>query len=277
MLKELINRYIVKIYRAKTQKSPSYLNFFQVFASWRALREVIPTKVDRVWSRELKKWQVIGLISAIILLGVPVWVLAATLSVDGNFDDWNGQANISDPAGDGPTPNVDMLTFYWGTNPDDDHIYWMMQRETPQSGNPRVYYFVFLDTNNNGSYGDSEDRRVEVLYDSGKDDSQVEVTVYTGSGGQISQNSGDWGDSANEGGARAEWRASFNDLGISPNQTINMYAGASQNQNPDNMDRVPDSGDITWSPVPVLGWIGLMVVIAGVIGLAWYTRGRYVW
>ena len=95
----------------------------------------------------LKKWQLIGLVILIILFAVPVSVLAATLAIDGNFDDWDGQPNVSDPAGDGPNPNIDVLTFYWGTNSDDDHIYWMMQRETPQSGNPKAFYFVFLDIN----------------------------------------------------------------------------------------------------------------------------------
>lgn len=224
-----------------------------------------------------RKWKWRLVIALLLVLAMPVIVVAATLVIDGQFDDWVGQTYIEDPPGDGPTPNLDILTFYWGTNPNDEHIYWMMEREQPRGGNPRAYYFVFLDTNNDGDYTSAQDRMVRVLYDPAKNDSEVTVTVFTGTGGQISQSSGDWGDSRQEGGARAEWKVSFADLGIDAHQTVSMYAGAGPNTNPNNVDRVPDSGDITWSPVPILGWSGLVVIIVVVIGVAWYTRGRFEW
>jgi hypothetical protein len=224
-----------------------------------------------------RKWKWRLMIALLLVLATPVVVAAATLVIDGQFGDWAGQDHVDDPAGDGPTPNLDVLTFYWGTNPNDEHIYWMMEREGSQSGNPRAYYFVFLDTNNDGDYTSAQDRMVQVLYNPRKNDSEVTVTVFTGTGGQISQSSGDWGDSKQEGGARAEWRASFADLGIDAHQTVNMYAGAGPNANPNNIDRVPDSGDITWTPIPILGWSWLVAITATVIGVAWYTRGRFEW
>lgn len=202
---------------------------------------------------------------------------AATLVIDGQFDDWNGQPHVEDGAGDGPTPNTDILTFYWGTNPGDEHVYWMMERAETSSGNPRAYYFVFLDTNRDGNYSGSEDRLIQIFYDPDKNDSEVTVTVYSGSGGQISQNSGDWGDSRQEGGSRAEWRVSFSDLGIDAHQSVDMYAAASQNSSPEGADLVPSAGNITWSPIPVLGWPLLVVLVVGAIGVIWYSRGRHQW
>ncbi|MDY7039342.1 MAG: hypothetical protein SVX38_00610 [Chloroflexota bacterium] len=224
--------------------------------------------------RKLKRSLVIALL---LILATPVIVLAATLVIDGQFGDWSGQPHVSDPPGDGLTPNIDILTFYWGNNPNDEHIYWMMEREPPQGGNARAYYFVFLDTNNDGNYTGSQDRLIQVLYNPRKDDSEVTVTVFTGTGSQISQSSGDWGESRGEGGGRAEWRVSFADLGIDAHQTVSMYAGGGPNADPDNIDRIPDSGDITWSPIPILGWPWLTVIVAVVVGVAWYTHGRFKW
>ena len=74
-----------------------------------------------------------------------------------------------------------------------------------------------------------------------------------------------------------KWQASFDDLGIDAYQTVNMYATASENVHHHHVDRVPDSGGITWSPIPILGWQWLIVIVALVVGFAWYTRGRFEW
>ncbi|MBN1580844.1 MAG: hypothetical protein JXA89_09095 [Anaerolineae bacterium] len=215
------------------------------------------------------KWVIAGLL--FVALTMPV--LAATLVIDGQFGDWAGQPSVQDD-NDGGNSNVDILTFYWGTNPGDDHIYWMLERE---SSNAKVYYFVYLDTNNDGDYTDAQDRLVQAHYSPGKNAGEVTVTILDGTGSQISTSSGDWGDSKDQGGKHAEWRASFSDLGIDAHQTVNMYAGASQNQNQSNLDRVPNDGDITWTPIPVLGWPWIAVIAAAVIGIAWYTKGRFKW
>ena len=222
-----------------------------------------------------RKWKRYLILALLLALAIPASVAAATLVIDGSFDDWAGQTHIDDPSGDGPTANTDITAFYWGTNPDDEHIYWMMERDPPQSGNPSVYYWVFLDTNNDGDYDDPEDRTVRVFYDPVKEISDVVVTVFTGAGNQISQDQGDWGESTTDASSRAEWRVSFADLGIDAHQTINMVGAASQSSNPNVIDRIPEAGDITWAPIPVLGWPWLIAIGVLVISLAWYTRGRF--
>jgi hypothetical protein len=214
---------------------------------------------------------------AVLSLATPTLVAAATLVVDGQFNDWAGQPNVTDPQGDGPNPNSDMTALYWGTNPNENYIYWMAQRAPMSSGNPKVYFFVFVDANNNGVYTDAADRMVQVMYDPQQNSSNVVVTVFDGTGQQISQISGDWGESVQEGGTRCEWRVSFADLGIDAHQTISMYAGASPNSDSSNIDRVPDSGSITWTPIPILDYPWLIVIIAVAIGAIWYARGRFVW
>jgi len=224
-----------------------------------------------------RKWTFNLMLILTLVLEVTAPVSAQTLVVDGQFDDWVGQPHIQDTVGDGRTPNVDILTFYWGNNPNDEHIYWMMERAPTSSGNPKVYYFVFIDTNNNGSYTDSADRLVTVMYDPQKNQGKVEVEVVTGNGTPINRYSGNWGETISQGGSKAEWRVSFADLGIDAHQTIHMYAAASQNANPGNADRVPDTGDITWAPIPVLGWPWLILAFVVVVGVVWWTRGRRHW
>lgn len=218
-------------------------------------------------------WMVRLIIAGLFTLTITVSVSAATLVIDGQFNDWAGQPHVDDP-NDGGNPNIDVFTFYWGNNPNDEYIYWMIER---QNSNAKVYYFVYLDTNNDGDYTDAQDRLLQAYYNPKNNTGEVTVTVFGGTGSQISQNSGNWGESKSQGGSRAEWRASLSDLGIDTHQTVNMYAGASQNQNQSNLDRVPDSGDITWSPIPALGWPWLTAIIIVVIIVAWQTRGRFKW
>lgn len=206
-----------------------------------------------------------------------VLVSAQMLVIDGQFDDWVGQPHVDDTVGDSKTPNTDVITFYWGTNPNDEHVYWMMERTPPQGGNAKVYYGVAIDTNGNGRYTDSADRLVVVMYDPQKDQGLVEVMVFSGSGTQINRYSGNWGESIGQGGRKAEWRVSFADLGIDAHQTIHMFAGAAQNTNLQGLDRVPDQGDITWAPIPVLGWPWLILAFVVIVGLVWWTRGRRRW
>jgi hypothetical protein len=204
-------------------------------------------------------------------------MLAAPLVVDGQFSDWNGQPYISDSTGDGATNNSDITGFYWGTNPNEEFIYWMVERRQLSSGNPSVYYFIAVDTNNDGDYNSPADRLVRVYYDPNRGSSLVQVHVFNGAGTLISQASGDWGDPSDQGGQRVELRVSFADLGIDARQAISMYVYSSQNQNANNADRLPDTGDITWTPIHILDWAGLGLLLTVVIFVIWYRKGRWMW
>lgn len=213
-----------------------------------------------------------------LLLALAAFLLlpgaALAITLDGNFDDWAGQPYIPDPLGDGPTNNTDLTAFYWATQPGVSIIYFMFERNT---ANGPVYFTVLIDTNNNGSYNDSVDRWIFTFYSPTPNASEVSVQVRTPSGTVINSYGGDWGESRAEGGRRAEFMVTFADLGIDVGQTISMYAGTAQNNNLPNLDVAPDSGSITWSPIPVLGWPLLGLLMAAFIGWTWYRRGRFVW
>ncbi len=194
--------------------------------------------------------------------------------MDGQFADWVGQPNISDPTGDGPTPNSDLTAFYWGTNPGESNVYFMFER-APANG--PVFFGVLLDTNNDGDFNDPDDRLVLVRYQPRRNNSRVTVWVFDRSGQLIDTYGGDWGESRNEGGRRAEIVVSFADLGIDAHQTISMIALAGQRRTLPRFDRAPDTGTITWTPIPALGWPWLGVTAAAFIGTTWYRRGRFMW
>ena len=220
----------------------------------------------------VKRWSASLMLALLLLVLLPGTAFA--ISLDGSFDDWAGQPNIPDPVGDGPTTNSDLTAFYWTAAADQDIMYVMFERT---SANGPVYFAVDVDCDNNGSFGDAADRRVVVYYKPEKNQGAVTVSVLDGQGAPISAASGYWGESKGQGGSRAEAGVSFSDLGIDRHQVINMVAMAGQNQGLSNVDPAPDSGTITWSPIPVTGWVLLGLGILVVIGLVWYSRGRFMW
>jgi len=229
-------------------------------------------KKRRKPNSRIQRWSLA--IAILLALVSPAVVSAATLVIDGQFDDWVGQSHITDPVGDGPTGNSDLTAFYWGTNPGESATYFMFERV---SANGATYFGIQIDTNNDGDFDDADDRLVLVRYQPFQRRSLVTVWVLTGQLSPISSYSGDWGESRQEGGSRAEVSVSFQNLGIDAHQTINMVAHAGQAASLPQTDRAPDTGTITWSPIPALGWFWLAAVAVVVIGIAWYTRGRFKW
>ena len=195
---------------------------------------------------------------------------ASPIVLDGQFGDWAGRENVSDKSGES-NQGTDIHYFYWGTIDNDNNLYFMIQRYADSGSGNNVSYKIYVDTNNDGSFGSDVDRVVSIDYNPNQNNSNVQVGVSKPSGQSTSSNSGDWGDSIREGGLRVEARASFAALGISARQTIRMYAAV------ENRDRVPDTGDIQFSPIPILDYPLLSLVVVGAIGFVWWKRGRFAW
>ena len=135
-----------------------------------------------------------------------------------------------------------------------------------------VRYSLHLDMNNDGDFKDAIDRIVEVKYRPRKHNSKVDVKVrQANSRKKIAEyKKNDWGDSKEEGGARVEFGVPMDDLGFSFGSAFRMYVESNWD------DRAPDTGDIQWSPMPILGIIGMgVLLLGGGAGIWWFKLRRY--
>ena len=220
--------------------------------------------------------------------GTPVpTAVIANITLDGQFDDWVGMPHLVDPANDyeNDSEKGDLYQLFWANNTDGDFVYWMITRydrvgEIFDGDNgqiDKITYGIWLDTNNNGDFDDPSDRQLEVKYDPKANNSKVTVRVRSATGGEWEElfKDEDWGNSDGEGGIHVEFGASWEDVGLVFGQPLRMY---SQRHEPSHgHDRLPNSGDIQWSPASILGPTVLISLFIGAVILLWWFRGRHMW
>ena len=222
--------------------------------------------------------------------------------VDGQFADWEGYPGLADPVGDASKARGDLSLLQWANNGGTEVNYWMIERH-PNSPHPnydeddeddedddddgtwrswadehgfsadthgrKVKYTIYIDMDNDGDFSETDDRRVLVDYLPQIWDSSVQVRVKAGDGDHsLSFASGDWGESIAEGGRRVELEVLFDDLGLTTGQVIRMYVESNWD------DRLPDSGDIQWSPASVLGYAVLAILLGASAIVYWRIRTR---
>lgn len=220
--------------------------------------------------------------------------------VDGEFADWEGYPNLADQVGDATKARGDLSLFQWANNRDVEVNFWMIERHV-NSPHPnydeedeededddnawrswadehgfsadthghQVKYTIYIDMDNDGDFSETDDRRVMVDYLPSIGDSSVQVRVKAGHGGHtIFFDSGDWGESIAEGGRRVELEVPFEHLGLTGGQVIRMYVESEWD------DRLPDSGDIQWSPASVLGYAVLAILLGASAIVFWRIRTR---
>ena len=207
------------------------------------------------------------IMGCMLLLPLPANA-ASNITVDGNFNDWDGQPSMSDPV-DGFHSYEDIIKFSWATNDGDSTLYFMIQRKAwgvfidwiP------VTFYLYLDINDNGRYHDAADHCLSVYYS--PSNGLVSVTDYNGKGKILSSYSGYWGQSSGIGtGNKVEFKATMAQLGLYPAQSIRMYVRTSS-------DWVPSFGDIQWSPIPIMpNWLLAAIFIAGLTGAIIMIRKR---
>lgn len=201
------------------------------------------------------------------MLLLPVPALAANdIILDGRFSDWNGQASLDDPQGD--VLITDIAKFSWATNDNASNLYFMIQRYiSGYSILDRLnsVYKVYFDINNNGNYGDPGDRYLSVTYN--PVNGRVDVNLCNPNGTTIKSYYGTWGEASSNGaGSRAEFSVSMEDLGMYPAQPIRMYATGTGIFGFN--DRVPDKGDVQWSPISIIPTWALPIVFVIGLGVA---------
>ncbi|WP_054692122.1 hypothetical protein [Syntrophomonas palmitatica] len=203
----------------------------------------------------------IGVLFCLLLL--PQAVMAAdSITLDGKFSDWEGQAYVNDPAYDS-FPSGDITKFAWATNDGENNLYFMIERRGwGELSDPLMsIYRVNLDLSDNGNYHNGNDRYLDIVYNP-LINGLVKVYLYKGNGNLLKVYSGYWGEVTPLGGRKCEFYVSMDDLHMFPAQSLRMYVNSFHLIN----DRCPDYGDIQWSPIPIMPWWGLAVIFAG--GLA---------
>lgn len=225
-----------------------------------------------------RRWLVgfVVLLTLMIVFTTPAW---AAIGMDGEFEDWDDQAHITDPQ-DAGNDYFDISNFYWGNNSDDENLYFMLERFDGYK-NIVVESVIYFDINNNGSYDDAVDRFAVIHYRPHPSKGFVDVEVYPASSRKHSQiigsYHGDWGAADSDGGLQWEFYVPMSDLDIQMGQSIRMYAFTTDNDGNNNnndhhdyniIDRIPDEGDIQWSPIPILGQWGWLFLLVGGLGAA---------
>ncbi|KUO78638.1 MAG: hypothetical protein APF81_26960 [Desulfosporosinus sp. BRH_c37] len=203
------------------------------------------------------KLPVIAFLCVLFNLCAPASAWAASvIQVDGSFADWNDQISLSDGFGDGPDGG-DFKTLAWGTNLNEQELYFMIERFTPKSGLTPMVYRLFFDMNNNGSYEDKIDKFAELQYNpSSSEGDKVSLKIFSSSGKLLYEKNGVCGD----GGLKFEFALTVDELQIIPPQPIRFYLSGIGGAG----DRLPGRGDVMWVPFPGKGGNKIWIV-AGII------------
>lgn len=191
---------------------------------------------------------VIGFFLAI--LGIWYWPpgswMVSKLEVDGQFGDWQGRAFLSDAEDDG-TAGQDFEKVCWGTNANQQKLYFMIERYLP-AGEAPMNCRLFFDINGNGSYQDRIDKFLEISYKPGSGErGRVSVHLYSIEGNLLASYGGRWGEDGRDGGRRFEFGVPMKDLNVYPAQPLRFYLCGIGSA----ADCLPDNGDIQWAPFPV--------------------------
>jgi hypothetical protein len=217
---------------------------------------------------------------------------AGAITVDGSFNDWPGQAFISDSCvdQDDGDQKYDLHELYWANNLNEEVNYHMIKRHTddnacgPFDGDNEQEkdgkFILFVDTNNDGVFTGSVDRKVEIKHEP-DNNGRVKLKVRQADNDDVISDSGwnNWGETEGEGGLRLEFALSWDDLGISLGDVIRMYVISYKGKvgDPDLKDRLPDSGDVQWSPASIFGPVLLAIITGFGILVIWWFRGRKTW
>jgi hypothetical protein len=184
--------------------------------------------------------------------------------LDGKFSDWRGRANLADEQENKASAN-DWRYLYWTTNPNEQNLYFMIERFASPNAREGMTARLFFDINANGSYTNKIDRYAEISYRPNQEHAgEVKVELFTVQGDLIGTYGGSWGEGYLDGGRRCEFALPMNKLQVYPAQSIRFYLTSIG----ERADRLPDSQDNQWSPFPVTVKSKYTIVIASMVWLA---------
>ncbi len=200
------------------------------------------------------------------------------ISIDGAFSDWDGKANTTDTDDAfGSDDYLDLATLCYANTENVSRQFWAVERYIAgfTGSYATAYYRITVDTNDNGTFTETVDRDVRITHDPNASSS---VSLFDGAGTPLTcADCVVGGETAGAGGLRVEVGVGLSDLDISSvPHTIRFFAD-SRTAGASVVDRVPDTGDIQWSAVSVLGWALTIGLLVAAVGAIWYFRGRHVW
>lgn len=200
----------------------------------------------------------------LFVLCIPTTVQAVeTIHLDGLFYNWSDQLSLTDGPNDGPD-GADFKSLSWGTNQNEQAIYFMIERYPPKNPTMPMVCRLFLDINNNGSYEDKIDKFIEIYYDPLSQEDNVTIKLFSSSGKLLSEHQRHWGEDASAGGRKLEFSLTNKELEIFPPQPIRFYLSGIDGAS----DRLPGRGDIEWESFPG-HWINIIWV--GVAIIMWFA------
>ncbi|KJS02348.1 MAG: hypothetical protein VR68_03125 [Peptococcaceae bacterium BRH_c4a] len=193
------------------------------------------------------------------------------IRLDGSLDDWGEKTFLADGQGD-TAVDADLKAVFWGTGENDQKLYFMVERFSPENAGSKMTCRVYFDVNSNGSYEDAVDKYSEVVYSPGLD-GEVEVSLYSVAGNHVNTYSGNLGESIREGGRRFEFALSMEDINVFPAQPVRFYISGAGS----GADRLPDQGDVLWMPFPVVTKSRSLIAVGFLIwcaAIAFFYRHR---
>jgi hypothetical protein len=199
---------------------------------------------------------------------------SGAIVLDGQFSDWAGQSCIPDPVADCSNGRADLVSFFFTTPPNDPSAYFMV--ETATGANQPLGLRLRIDTNNDGVYTSAIDRIIEIRYQPGQNDSDVEIDLLDGEREKVAEiaRDEDWGESRAEGSNRVEWGVTLAQLGVPVGQPIRMML-QSRGGSPSGGSWCDSTQEVQWSPADALGPVLLAaVLVGGAVLAARRRRGR---
>lgn len=244
------------------------------------------------------------ILACLLLIFTPKLCFAAeNIVMDGHFEDWEeaGYTYIDDPPGDiiavseQTSTAGDTKRLYWGANRGESNLYFSIIRYPSNVKDEQRHKMtgkLFFDINNNGKYTDTVDKAG--LFQYNPNSGEVRVRLYNRDSHDDSPTwkaIGDWGERKDD-GTQFEFYFPFEKLGLIVNQPVRFYATTafSKNDNPKSdddwvldddfddfdlykhdFDLIPNTGDIQYTPVPVLGYFLLIVLMTLGLGAGTLT------
>ncbi len=196
-----------------------------------------------------------------IFLWPPGSLFLKNIVLDGQLQDWRGRALLTSGKAGMGADNI-FESIYWATNENEQRLYFAVNLQNPVPAGGIFPCRLYLDINDNGSYGDSIDKYADLLYMPDMGEGMVGVKIFSSGGKLLAEYGGPWGQQGDVAQA-FEFYLPMAGLQIYPSQPVRFYLAAAGLGN----DRLPAEGDVQWKVFPVVTKSRLGIALFALIWL----------